>query len=394
MQHVSRERFPAAGVTPVNVELGRITYRGSANSPSCLSNVSTFEAGGGYLDSLSTAQTVGETHRGNKQYNTILQSGQQQHPTGAGTALWQRNISTAVVLSASGLRASPLSFPPFYLVPTFIYRASLFPRDTTTLSPLLHMYLPGRPIAAVRSSSRLRSIAFRLGSTSPSDYIWLAGSLITGDRAAALSRPATKLVESNSPGCTCSRFSLCDTFFSLLSILASLSAAASCYSPLEDLSDCEKSRSHDFGKEESLMCLIRYIAIEIGPEILDFYRVSSNLETFSLKIQRSSDEKILSERLSDCRIFLNLSNVDSKDSCADVNSIQCNDVIRCVVSSVPCLFAMIQQSRVILVINEAWRNYFIIWCWLIGLRAVRYFVSFSSWVSVGFNPDRLRAGSA
>jgi len=86
MQHVSGGRSPAAGVTPVSVELGRIAYRGSANSPSRLSNVPTFEAGGGYLDSLSTAQTAGETHRGNKQYNTILQSGQRQHPTGAGTA--------------------------------------------------------------------------------------------------------------------------------------------------------------------------------------------------------------------------------------------------------------------------------------------------------------------
>lgn len=92
--------------------------------------------------------------------------------------------------------------------------------------------------------------------------------------------------------------------------------------------------------------------IEIGPEILDFYRVSSNLV-------RSFDKKILSGRLSDSRIFANPSNITRK-ILATMSILFNATTLLHAMCSVPWLLAMIQQSHVILTINEAWRNYFII----------------------------------
>lgn len=123
------------------------------------------EAGGGYLDSLSTAQTVGGTPgQQTVQYNiTIQATSHRPQVQSSDSATYQPRCAQLV---------RPLSFP-FYLAPPsiYVYRTSLFPRgDAYTSALSLRAFSPCHPSAPI-AAFRLRSIAFRLGSTSPSDYI-------------------------------------------------------------------------------------------------------------------------------------------------------------------------------------------------------------------------------
>jgi len=120
------------------------------------------------LDSLSTAQTVGGTHRGNKQYNTILQSRQHSNipPTQvqrSDSATYQPRLCT-LGCASSVLFPFLLSHSLFYIPAVSLStRRSLYPpplspsRCLSRTYPLVFATIV--PIAAFRSSSRLRSIA-------------------------------------------------------------------------------------------------------------------------------------------------------------------------------------------------------------------------------------------
>lgn len=146
--------------------------RARARWPIRLSDVPTSKPGGGYLDSLSTAQTVGGTHRGNKQYNTILQS--RQHSNIPATQVQRSDSATyqpRAVVRALGFASSVLFpfLPSRFLF--YIHRPPLFPRGAARYPlpppppsppvPLARTPLarPHRSHRRVRPSCRLRSIA-------------------------------------------------------------------------------------------------------------------------------------------------------------------------------------------------------------------------------------------
>lgn len=119
------------------------------------------------MDSLSTAQTVGGTHRGNKQYNTILQSRQHSNIPPAqvqrsDSATYQPRLcalACALVCSLS----FPLFHSLFYILTVSLSNGALpVPSVTPLASTLLYVppfAHPHRSHRRARSSCRLRSIA-------------------------------------------------------------------------------------------------------------------------------------------------------------------------------------------------------------------------------------------
>lgn len=125
------------------------------------------EAGGDYLDSLSTAQTVGGTPgQQTVQYDITIQATATSHRRRY-RAVTAQHINRGVLgLCARSLSRS-ISFLLRYTGRLSFHMALPIPPSSPRPS---RAFSPCHPSAAI-AAFHLRSIAFRLGSTSPSDYI-------------------------------------------------------------------------------------------------------------------------------------------------------------------------------------------------------------------------------
>jgi len=105
------------------------------------------EASGGYLDSLSTVQTVGGTSgQQTVQYNITIQATATSHRR-------RYRAVTAQHINRGARPVRPLSFP-LYLALPFIYRTSLFPRGAAYISAVspssLSRVTPLQPLCSHR----------------------------------------------------------------------------------------------------------------------------------------------------------------------------------------------------------------------------------------------------